>query len=219
MKLFKPHQSLEHIKPYLPKNPTIIEAGAFNGSDSIKMTRYWPKATIYAFEPVPYLFEKLVANTALYPQIKCFSYALSDSNGTATLYVSEKPEKPGIPSQASSLRKPKERLRYSSMQFPHEIKVKTITLDSWAQQYDVHSIDLLWLDLQGHELSVLQGATTILSTVSAVFCEVGFIEGYEGQPRYETVKHWLEQKGFTEVGRDFENQESWFFGNILMVRT
>jgi len=143
---------------------------------------------------------------------------LSDKIGTATFYVSEKPEKPGIPSQAGSLLAPKERLEYSSMQFPSTIKVSTITLDAWAQQETVTRIDFAWLDMQGTELAVLQASPNMLSTMKAIVCEVGFKENYAGQPSYQTILDFLAKNGFEPIARDFENTSNWFFGNVLVVR-
>jgi len=215
---FKPHKVFDHITPYLPANPIIIEAGAFTGQETITMATRWPHATIYAFEPVPAIFAQLEQNTAHLPNVHCYNIALSSSTGTAEFYVSEKPTKPGIPSQAGSLQKPKERLKHSPMQFPYVIEVPTITLDGWARQHNINHVDMLWLDMQGHELSVLQAAPRILPTVSVIYTEVGFIEAYEGQPTYEVVKNWLESQGFTMIGKDFVDQTAWFFGNALFVR-
>lgn len=219
MIIFKPYEALDIMASYLPDNPVIVEAGAFDGSDTMKMAVQWPHGTIHAFEPVPELFEKLVSNTKDFKHVHCYQLALSDINGTATLYVSEKEEKPGVPSQASSLRKPKERLEWSPLQFPHTIQVPTITLEAWAHEYGVnHAIDCLWLDVQGHELNILRAAPNIVKNVKVIYTEVGFVEGYEGQPQYEEVKAWLEKHGFQEVGRDFENMTDWFFGNALFVQ-
>ena len=72
--------------------------------------------------------------------------------------------------------------------------------------------------MQGHALSVLKASSHILQTVKAIYTEVGFVEAYEGQPQYEQVKAWLEEQGFEEVGRDFEDQQQWFFGNMLFAK-
>lgn len=89
----------------------------------------------------------------------------------------------------------------------------------WAQQNNVSHLDMLWLDMQGYELNVLKSLSPeLLSTVKVIHTEVGFIEAYEGQPTYPVVKQWLEEQGFTEVARDFENTTDWFFGNIVMIK-
>jgi FkbM family methyltransferase len=215
---FKHSDALNHIKEYLPDNPIIVEAGSFDGKETIKMANLWPKGHIHAFEPVPAIFEKLKNNTSHLPNVHCYPMALSDQNGNATLYVSEKPQKPGIPSQANSLLKPKERLEISPLIFPHKIQVPTITLDTWAQTHNIDRIDFLWLDLQGFELPVLKASEKILSQVKVIYTEVEFIEAYEDQALYEDVKSWLESQGFTMIGKDFQDNPAWFFGNALFIK-
>ncbi len=216
--IFKPHQSLEFVKNYLPAHPVIVEAGAFNGSETRRLAAMWPQGTIHSFEPVPEIFTQLVENMKIIPSVSCYQLALSSKTGTASFYVSEKPSKPGIASQAGSLHAPKQRLALSPIIFPRTIQVDTITLDDWAAQYHVDHIDFLWLDMQGHELSVLQAAPEMIKTVKVIHTEVNFIEAYEGQPDYTAVKKWLEENGFQEIGRDFEDQTTRFFGNVVFVK-
>jgi len=217
--IFKPDQAINQIKPYLSCNPTIIEAGAFDGRDTQRLAQTWPNGIIHAFEPVPELFERLKKNTAHLPNVHCYQLALSDKNGIATFYVSEKPHKPGISSQAGSLRKPKERLSRSPIHFPYTIEVETITLASWAHIHNISHIDFLWLDMQGHELNVLKAANFLLPGISIIYTEVGFIEAYDQQPSLEMIKNWAESHNFDEIGRTFANQTDWFFGNILLVNS
>lgn len=206
------------VAPYLCKNPIIIEAGSFIGHDTLRMAQAWPEATIHAFEPVPELFEQLKEKTKDYKSIVCHNIALSDHTGNATLYVAQKPNKPEKTTQASSLHKPTGRLTHSPIIYPHAINVSTITLDDWAKHNNITHIDFLWLDMQGHERAALYGAQKILPTVKAIFTEVNFIHGYEGQPLAHEVITWIEQQGFTECARTFANQTDWFFGEILFVK-
>lgn len=215
---FKPHQSFEYIQQYIPEKPIIVEAGAFDGHETQRMLAVWPKATIHAFEPIPAVFKRLEDNTKHLPNVHRYQIALSDTTGNFPLYVSEKPDRPGIPSQASSLRMPKERLLHSPIQFPYTINVPTITLDNWAQKYRIPHVDLLWLDMQGYELNALTAAHTILKNVSAIYTEVGFIENYVGQAQYPEVKRWLEHAGFILIGGDFSENPTKFYGNALFIK-
>ncbi len=199
MIIFKTHQALDYIQKYLPNNPVIVEAGAFDGKDTLRLVQQWPHATIHAFEPVPDIFEQLKKNTEHLNNVHRYPLALSNTTGTATFYVSEKPNKPGKPTQAGALHKPKERLKHSPIEFPHTIDVPTITLDDWATQNNIDHVDMLWLDMQGYELPVMQAAPNILKTVNVIFTEVAFIEAYENQPQYKDVRGWLENNGFTMI--------------------
>ena len=213
----KSFKMLAFIAQFLPHNPVIVEAGGFLGHDSVKMITQWPGATIHVFEPVPALFEQMCQRIQMYPTIKPYNIALSNAVGTAPLYVAHKPTK-AIPTQASSLHAPKERLSWSAIEYPYTITVPTITLDAWAQQNNVEHIDLLWLDLQGHELAALQGAETILGNVNVVHTEVSFVHAYEGQPLYHEVIAWMQEHNFVPVAKDFANTTDWFFGNMLFIK-
>jgi FkbM family methyltransferase len=218
MDIVKKNHILAHVTQYLPDNPIIVEAGAFDGTDTCKMSSHWPKGIIHSFEPVPDVFALLEAKTSQLPNVVRHPIALSDHNGSATLYVSEKPSRPGEPFQAGTLLKPKERLKHSPITYPRTITVPTITLDTWAKENNIDHIDFMWLDLQGLALPVLKGGAQILKTVRALFVEVEFIEAYEGQAQYEEIRTWLERQGFNAIAQDFLDTTSWIYGNVFFVR-
>jgi FkbM family methyltransferase len=218
MIIFNPHKTIETVKQFLPDNPVIVEAGAFDGNDTNKMALQWPAGTVHAFEPVPEIYERLLSNTSRFTNIRYYPLALSDNNGTALFHISERPSRPGIASQAGSLHKPKQRLSKSPLIFPRTTTVPTITLDEWTANNAVSAIDLLWLDTQGHELAILQAAPSMISHIRVILAEVSFIESYEGQPQYEEVVAWITNHGFDYVGRDFADTTTTFFGNALFVR-
>lgn len=218
MKICSRHQALHLIKPYLPKNPVLLEAGAFKGEDSLYMARLFPTASIHLFEPVPELFALLAQNTQKLSTVQCWQLALSDHSGITHFYVAEKKEKPGIPTQAGSLLSPKERLLASSIIYPRTIEVPTITLDTWAQQHNIDRLDFLWLDAQGHELAILKGGERILKNVTALLVELHFIQAYENQPLAHEIIDWLTAQGFSMIARDYTDQPRWFFGNGLFLK-
>ncbi len=218
MLIFNSHKTIEILKQFLPDNPVILEVGAFNGSDTKRMAAQWPQCIIHAFEPLPEIYERLEKSTAHLPQVHRYPIALSNNNGTALFYVSEKPDRPGVASQAGSLCAPKERLKTSPIIFPRTVMVQTMTLEKWAKENALQSIDLLWLDTQGHELEILQSAGNILQNIKVILAEVSFIESYQGQPLYQDVVKWMEDHGFKYVGRDFEDTSKSFFGNALFVK-
>lgn len=217
--IFKPHQAIDLAAPYLPEDTIILEAGAFTGHETKRLAQRWPHGTVHSFEPVPELFAQLMQNTNAFSNVQYYPYALSNSDGTAPLFVAQNPARPGITSQASSLHKPKKRLDLSPILFPHTIEVPTITPATWALRYDINRLDFLWLDMQGHELTVLEAMPdNLLATIRVVHTEVSFIESYEGIPSFAHVYAWFERHGFHEIGRDFSNTTDYFFGNILFAK-
>lgn len=217
MYLKKP-QILALIDRYLPDHATIIEAGAFDGKDTLANAARWSSSTIHAFEPVPAIYQLLTTNVAPLHSVHTHNVALSSATGKAQFHVSEKPSRPGKPFQAGSLHEPHERLAWSDARYIQTITVPTIRLEDWARTQRINRIDMLWLDAQGHELEILHGATQLLPTVSVIYTEVHFIQAYHGQPLYQELKLWVEARGFTQIAQDFQDQSRWFFGNVLFVR-
>ena len=199
----------------IPDNITVVEGGSFHGGDTIQMAHTWPNSKIYSFEPVPELFAQVKEKASSYPNITCINLALAEKNGTAQFWPSENPKKPGKHSQAGSLLPPKERLKYSEIRFKEPFEVPTVSLDSWAEKNNIDRIDFLWLDLQGYELPVLEGAKRLLPNISYIYTEVNFVEAYAGQKTYPEIAVWLEAHDFEIIGKDFDDTSTWFFGNIL----
>ena len=197
------------MKKLLPKDPVILEAGALTGNTAKQMAKLWPDGEIHTFEPIPEHYANLVKNTASFKNIKTYPLALSDKKGSATFFVSQRTNKPGKPSASSSLLSPKEHLNFSkTVVFPKQISVETTSIDLWAQEKMISKIDLMWLDMQGHELTALQYATKILPTVKLIYMEVEFVEAYEGQPLYSNVKTWMALNDFEPIALDFDEEHA-----------
>ena len=181
-----------YMKLLLPEAPVVVDAGAHVGSDTIAMSRLWPRGTIHAFEPVPALFQKLTANTAGLPNVHRYPLALGPGVGTAEMFVSG-----GGSDASSSLLPPKEHLQINPhVSFGERITVQTSTLDAWARENGAPNLDFLWLDMQGAELAMLKAAPRSLSSVRLIHLEVSRVEVYEGNPLYPEVRAWLEAQGF-----------------------
>lgn len=219
----------QFIKKFLPSDPFILEAGAFNGNDTKVFARFWPKSTIFAFEPVPEIYEIAKKNTAPFKNIRLYQLALSNKDGHATFFTSELSSKPGVPFGAGSLLSPENELKRHDARivFPKKITVQQTTIDSWAKSQNVSHIDFMWLDMQGHELAALKHAKTILPTVKLIYIEVEFTEIYTGNPLYKDVKSWLESQGFSMLALDFDEKHAAlgkaiksgepYFGNALFI--
>ena len=87
-----------------------------------------------------------------------------------------------------------------------------------GQKNAITTVDFIWLDLQGHELAVLQGCPNILKKAQLIYLEVNFIQAYENQPSYQEINAWMENQGFRPIARDFDDNHQWFFGNVLYSR-
>lgn len=192
------HRILNDMPRFLPENPVILEAGAFDGEDALRMSQLWSKATIHTFEPVPLLFLKTKAKTFNCKNVHCHQLALSGQTGRAQFYVSSDAQ--NEISGSSSLLEPKDHLKfYQDIKFNNIIEVQTMNLDEWAEANNIDHIDFMWLDMQGAEFDMLKSAPNILKTVKLIFMEVAFAQTYKNIPLYQEVRAWLESQGFVVI--------------------
>lgn len=179
-------------------NPIIVEAGIHKGEDTRIFKQIWPEAVIYAFEPDPRNVKELRTNGVLdIPGIHFSEFALSDSEGASSMFLSDMTSERW--SASSSLNAPKEHLRhFPHINFDQKAKVRLTTLD---KELPDTTVDIIWLDVQGHELSVIRGGKSVLSRTKLLYLEYYNVEMYEGQPK---VKDMLD-----ELGPDWEIVEIW----------
>ncbi|MEG4442521.1 FkbM family methyltransferase [Microcoleus sp. AT9_B5] len=123
--------------------------------------------------------------------------ALSKTEGKATLYVTKYPG-------CSSLYPPNESYmqRFNGyidlIQLARTIEIETTTLDSFCHSENIKEIDFIHLDVQGGELSVLEGASEILKqSILAVYSEVEFTDIYVNQPLFGDLDVYLRNQSFT----------------------
>lgn len=204
-------QNKSKIGKHLPKNAVILEAGAHKGEDTAEMAKRWPQATIHAFEPVPELFAILTKYTKQYPNVHRYQLALSDKNGSSVLHLSE-----GTSDASSSLLAPKDHLKiHPTVAFKKQIKVKTMTLDTWAKTYKVSHVDFMWLDMQGMEYKVLKHSKRIFPHSQLLYTEINIKENYTKTTLYPEYKKWLKKSGMTLLSENIYWNDS---GNALFVR-
>lgn len=200
------------LKKYLPSNAVIIDCGAHDGSDSLELARQFPKGIVHAFEPIPDLYQRLQQKARIVPNMRCHQLALADQNGMLDFHVSE-----GSSDASSSLLEPKDHLQdHPDTVFHKTITVQANTLDTWAARNNIPNVDLLWLDMQGFELNMMQESKIILDTVSVIHTEVSLTETYKGVALYKDYRHFLEEKGFELVLEAIP--KGWNMGNALFVR-
>jgi FkbM family methyltransferase len=146
---------------------------------------------IRAFEPLPSQMEKMRENFALNQlqedDVALHSEAISNTEGTALLidqsygsFIAESQTPPNRPS----------------------VNVKTIPLDLFAQKTN-ETIGLLQIDVQGHEIKVLKGATNCFWEKRIRHVLVGT----HGPAIHELCLQFLVTRGYSIEFEDFETAE------------
>jgi len=146
---------LSRLAPLL-KNGVAFDVGANEGAYSSKLHTLYPSLTIFCFEPHPETYRRL-AKRVTPLEIKPFNLGLGEKSGGALLY--DYSEFDGS-SHASLYDGVIVKLHQKPAQ-SHQVDIST--LDEFATKQKVEFIDLLKIDTEGNELSVLKGAENLIS--------------------------------------------------------
>lgn len=143
-----------------------LDIGANIGIYSLLMSEN-EGVSVHAFEPHPATFHTL-ERTLEYnrrPQVKAWNYALSDRDGVVSF--------------SNTDFNPTNRIIAAGEQGMATTEVMALRGEDWCRRENV-SPDIIKIDTEGHEASVLQGLGAILQTTKLVFVE-------ENVPLHDTL--------------------------------
>ncbi len=203
-------------------SPVILDIGSCEGEDAIRYARRFPKARLFAFEPLPANQALVRANLTRYavPNVELIPMALSDRAGEAVFHLSSgKPPEAfagtewNYGNKSSSLLPPARTApMHGWIEFKDKITVPTGTLDDFCTSRSLKRIDFIHMDVQGAEHLVIAGAQRMLPATTAVWLEVSDQELYSGQMMRGEIERLMRQHGFTlafEVRREIEGDQFW----------
>ena len=176
--------------------PLIFDVGAYVGDTIEQFKLSFPESYIHAFEPFDESFSSLKSRFQKTDKIFLNNMAVGDCSLVNTnMYITQN-------KGSSSLLKPtrgaNEFWEGSPLSTQKEVKVETVTIDSYCQEYNIESIDILKMDVQGNELKVLQGAKRMLKErrVKLIFTEISIAPNYEQQSEMDEVIKLLKENKY-----------------------
>jgi FkbM family methyltransferase len=173
---------------------TVFDVGAHDGRVSEMFRTVFPSARVYAFEPDPETFTELTRRLGRDPLVIKRNIAVGEA-------VGETPFHRGVASYTSS-RFPRNttgrRYYHSSYVMRETITVPMETLDSFVAKEGIERINVLKIDTQGGEFSVLRGAALLLvrEAIDIIVSEFFFIAHYEGAPLLPEIWQLLRGHGY-----------------------
>jgi FkbM family methyltransferase len=161
--------ALFYIKDKFKKSDKLVifDVGANVGKYTILLNEVFREnSNILSFEPSKKTFNKLVINTNHIKNTNLFNFGFGNANKFLTLYYNQ--EESGLASVYER------RLDHFNikMDLKEEIEIKTI--DSFCEENNITQINFLKLDVEGHELSVLNGAVKMLKKHKIDFIQFEF---------------------------------------------
>lgn len=184
------------------RDPIIFDIGAHVGSITKIYRSLFPRAFIHSFEPFPQSFQELLKNTEGDSRIFCHQKAASCKDGNAIFNAN-------INSATNSLLATDD--RGSSfwgdglLDTISRIQVNTTTVDIFCKETGISNIDILKMDVQGAEFSVLKGATDMLKNqqIALIYTELILCPTYKNQNKFHEYLSFLASFGYELL--DFYN--------------
>jgi FkbM family methyltransferase len=179
----------EWLKEY--KINTVIDVGSSVGNVSFALSKIFPSAVIYAFDPIKEnceSFKKKKGNS----KIQINNFALSNKKERVKFITA----KYNPVSSMLSLRK-----EYQKIYPIKNIRmVNTTTLDLFFQSRSLKNLVFLKIDTQGTEKQILEGASKLLKRVAIIHIESSFEPIYFGQSKFGEIYDILTKAGFEYSG-------------------
>ena len=168
---------------------TALDVGANLGDWSATLFREIPNAKIFAFEPSRSAFLSIQSRFAENASIQCVNIALGKENSTATLFADESGS--GLGSLT------KRRVKHFGIDFDHEEIIELHTLDTWLETNGKGlKPNVLKMDVEGHELDVLKGASSTLQNIQIIQFEFGG-SNIDTRSYFQDFWYFLSELGFT----------------------
>jgi len=180
------------FRTVLQPGMTFVDVGANIGYyTALGASVVGNRGRVFAFEPDPFAFARLDRFVKLnrLSQVECKPIALSDREQQLTLFVPPKSYGNHNPSTS----------RYCDEMTAREVPAGT--LDRFFETSDLGCIDLLKIDVEGHELRVLQGGQCSIreGRVKRILCEFNermlALAGSSARQLYE----WLSGEGYQDL--------------------
>ena len=202
------------------KNVSALDVGGNFGNWTHELKHEIPSAKIVIFEPSNEAFKSLEARFAKINDVKLINIALGNANKVATLFADKSAS--GLASLT------KRRVDHFGIDFSYEEEIMVSTLDSWLST-DGNGVipNVLKMDVEGHELDVLEGATKTLENIEIVQFEFGG-SNIDTRTYFQDFWYFFKEKGFelhrltprgpTLLNNYSENDEVFRPTNYIAVR-
>lgn len=156
------HTGEQQVLEFLAKKNlginTIFDVGANDGTYSLLLSKIFPSARIHAFEPVPATYKAAEDELKGATNVSLHKFGLFKENCTLDIYNdSQNPN-----SQISSVYAEGLADFYAVSQL-QRTSIEVRTIDSFCEEQKIDVIDFIKIDIEGAELTALQGAEKMIA--------------------------------------------------------
>jgi FkbM family methyltransferase len=199
---------------FLPYNPIVVEIGSFEGLGTLSLSNSYPYGLIFAFEPNPRAYDKLIEATKFCKNVIPLNLAVNTFNGHANFYLCHGVNNDDLMQEYKSsllpnLNKPKNPLKGPTIDVP------CVMLDDWCKKNNIDHIDFLRLDAGGMELQILKSSPKILDTIIVLVTKTNFYPFRTGTTLFPSLRKFLEKNGFEMLAHWYREGDQ---GEAIFVR-
>lgn len=170
----------------------VFDVGANDGRTSEEFARQFPKAKVYAFEPVADTFTQLLRRTAKLSSVTCVQLAFGSKPGVGEMVLEGNSDMFFLRNESEPERRVGVRLE----------SVKVSSIDKFCLSNSIDRINYLKIDTEGGDLEVLKGAESMLKSqsVDVVQVEAGMNPANERHVPFGEISAFLELRGYLLFG-------------------
>ena len=185
-------RSLSRLNPDLKM---VFDVGANVGDMTMSMCKWFPDATVHAFEPYSKTFETLRARVESSPyrdRVSLHNFGFYDKKGTAPLHVTSFHGANSLVAVSPAYHAFNPHIREEALE-----DVQLVRLDDFVAEAGISHIDLMKVDVEGAEFEVFAGGVhTLSSMIDTIFCEMSFARFPRERGEYIRVCQVLQDSGF-----------------------
>lgn len=177
------------------KTPIIFDVGAYVGEVTGEYRTLFPSSNIYSFEPFPPSFSELKKRYSTDPKVFLFNQAISKESGSINLNVNKQASTNSILNTDATAAKYWGANRLDTQT---QMEVHANTIDNFCSENGIEKIDILKLDIQGHEYDAFLGAEKMFrsNSVHLIYFEMILAPSYIKQHKLCEYIQLLEDYGF-----------------------
>ncbi len=216
----QPQDEVKKLKFFLDNDIDIaIDVGGNIGKYSNLILSNFNVKKLYVFEPSKKSYEKLIKNISQHENVEFFNKGLSNKNTSQPLYGDS------LGSSKSSVYN--RRLDHFNLKFNYQEDIEMIKFDDfYKEKLRNQEIDIMKLDVEGHELDVLEGSRKTINSIKLIQFEFGgcnidsktfFQDFYYFFKDFGFDIYRMRPNGLSKIKNYSENDEYFHYSNFLSV--
>jgi len=177
----------------------VLDIGAYTGDWARELRKIGYSGRIISFEPVSASYERLCAAMHEDPEWSGEPFGLSNENRIAQIHTYSK----GDFNSLLNLREDAEQAYSLDHSCRSETSITLKRLDAVLPQLleGIKSPQVFMkMDTQGHDISVMEGASGVLGTIRGIQSELPAVEIYDGMVSMPEALSYFASRGFVPTG-------------------